>query len=141
MAKYCLRCGRKLPLLGYHVLLDGEMCNECIDELGLSKNKKNLFYAFSGTYEMLLSEARLQDPESVNKIPGERNCDDMAEPVKLPTIRTINQILDEDCLIENPRIQFQKNEKCYYDKTLELTCSTGQKVQTGGGIYKRGLCG
>lgn len=130
---YCARCGYKCSFFKSWTFPDGTLCNDCLKELGVSDSERDKYMSMSGTYEMLLAEKKLQNPE-IELLPiGERKGDDFQEPKEI-TVRTLNEILEEHRL-ENVNVSLEPNEICYFKGSPSVCFQQTQRVTTGGGPY------
>ena len=135
MAAYCVRCGYRCNLLKSLPLQGDTLCDDCLKELGFPVNikTKERFLSMGTTYEMLLAEARLSNPNVLESTPGQRSGDDYQPTSPISNVRTFNQILDDEYLVSDPGIKLDRFEKCYYKGSLSINYKS--TVVKGGGGY------
>ena len=138
MASYCIRCGQKIGLFKSLSLPEGPLCDECLQELGFTTDDKKRYDSMKGNYELLLAEARLRNPAILSFAPGTRKTADRQDPIPLPPVRYINQILDEDYWVKDVPIRLSVQEKCYYRDTLTVSFKS-QTIVTKGGTTTQGI--
>ena len=89
---YCIRCGQKCSFLKSWTFPDGTLCNDCLKELDVSTSQRDKYMSMSGTYEMLLAEQKLSNPEVESIEIGPRSGDDYQTPERMQ-VRSLQEIL------------------------------------------------
>lgn len=131
---YCIRCGYKCSFFKSLGLKDGSICKDCLDELGITPEEKSKYGSMTAPYELLLADVRFRNPGVALPAPGQRTGDDYQAPPEMPIVRSYGEMLEE-YFIEDPGVNLDLNENCYYKGTLTLSFKEMKKVVTGGGTY------